>query len=81
MLLRFCPPSSLRVRAVGRAFSASGAEAAAVAFVGLGNMGAPLCARLSAAGHAVTHFDMDAAALCRESEVKLHRGAGWKFKE
>jgi 3-hydroxyisobutyrate dehydrogenase len=67
MLLRLCPPTSLRVRALRRAFSASGADAAAVAFVGLGNMGAPLCARISAAGHAVTHFDMDDAANARHA--------------
>ncbi|MCK0176627.1 MULTISPECIES: NAD(P)-dependent oxidoreductase [Mycobacteriaceae] len=34
-------------------------------FVGLGNMGAPIAARLIAAGHRLTVFDIDAAAVAR----------------
>ncbi len=36
---------------------------AAIAFIGLGNMGAPMAANLVKAGHAVTGFDLDPAAL------------------
>ena len=36
---------------------------AAIAFIGLGNMGAPMAANLVRAGHAVAGFDLDAAAL------------------
>lgn len=36
---------------------------ARVGFVGLGNMGAPMCSRLLEAGHDVTVFDLDAARI------------------
>ncbi|HSC04756.1 MAG TPA: NAD(P)-dependent oxidoreductase [Solirubrobacteraceae bacterium] len=36
-----------------------------VAFVGLGNMGGPMCGHLVAAGHDVSAFDLDAGALAR----------------
>lgn len=36
-----------------------------IAFIGLGNMGGPMALNLVAAGHAVTVFDLDAAALAR----------------
>jgi 3-hydroxyisobutyrate dehydrogenase len=39
-----------------------------LAFVGLGNMGAPMVTRLIDGGHAVRVFDLDAAALARAAE-------------
>ncbi len=36
-----------------------------VAFVGLGNMGGPMCGHLAAAGFSVSAFDLDAAAVAR----------------
>ena len=36
---------------------------ASIAFIGLGNMGAPMAANLLRAGHAVTGFDLSAPAL------------------
>jgi 3-hydroxyisobutyrate dehydrogenase len=36
-----------------------------VGFIGLGNMGGPMCRHLVAAGHDVTAFDMNAGALAR----------------
>ena len=36
-----------------------------IGFVGLGNMGGPMCAHLVRAGHEVTAFDIDSAALDR----------------
>ncbi|HJS95697.1 MAG TPA: NAD(P)-dependent oxidoreductase [Solirubrobacteraceae bacterium] len=36
-----------------------------VAFVGLGNMGGPMCGHLVSAGHDVTAFDLDAGAVAR----------------
>jgi 3-hydroxyisobutyrate dehydrogenase len=36
-----------------------------IGFVGLGNMGGPMCARLTEAGHDVTAFDLDEAAVAR----------------
>jgi 3-hydroxyisobutyrate dehydrogenase len=36
-----------------------------IGFIGLGNMGGPMCGHLLAAGHEVTAFDLDAGALDR----------------
>jgi len=36
-----------------------------VGFIGLGNMGGPMCARLVAAGHRVRAFDLSADAMRR----------------
>ena len=36
---------------------------AAIAFIGLGNMGGPMAANLVRAGHALTGYDLSAAAL------------------
>ncbi len=36
-----------------------------IGFIGLGNMGGPMCGHLIAAGHEVTAFDLDAAAVDR----------------
>ena len=36
---------------------------ATIGFIGLGNMGAPMAANLVKAGHAVTGFDLNPAAL------------------
>jgi 3-hydroxyisobutyrate dehydrogenase len=43
----------------------------AVGFIGLGNMGSPMSARLAAAGYPVTGFDLDAAA-----RAKLNAAGG-----
>ena len=58
-----------------------------IGFVGLGNMGGPMCLRLVEAGYPVTAFDLSAAALervvdrgarARERSERRHdrRGAG-----
>src|ERR1700722_19814105 len=39
------------------------ASKAKIGFIGLGNMGAPMAANLLRAGHQVTGFDLNAAAL------------------
>lgn len=48
---------------------------AAVAFIGLGNMGAPMAANLLLAGHAVTAFDLSARA-CQELAAQGGEVAG-----
>ncbi|GAA3687164.1 NAD(P)-dependent oxidoreductase [Arthrobacter ginkgonis] len=45
------------------------ADLPAVAFIGLGNMGSPMSARLAAAGYPVTGFDLDPAARDRLTEA------------
>jgi 3-hydroxyisobutyrate dehydrogenase len=47
----------------------------AIGFIGLGNMGGPMAANLLKAGHAVTGFDLNAAA------VDPPAPAGWKSSE
>ncbi|MGO9497021.1 MAG: NAD(P)-dependent oxidoreductase [Solirubrobacteraceae bacterium] len=47
------------------AFAAERSGIARVGFVGLGNMGGPMCGHLVEAGFEVTAFDLDAAALAR----------------
>ncbi len=44
-------------------------EPSRLGFVGLGSMGGPMCANLVAAGHPVTAFDVDPAALARATEA------------
>ena len=44
-------------------------------FVGLGNMGGPMCRRLVAAGYLVTAFDLDTEALRRAVEAGATAGA------
>ena len=46
-----------------------------VGFVGLGNMGGPMCGRLVAAGFDVTAFDLNSEALGRLVEVGARAGA------
>jgi 3-hydroxyisobutyrate dehydrogenase len=46
-----------------------------VGFVGLGNMGGPMCGHLVAAGFDVTAFDLDSEALGRLVEVGARAGA------
>ncbi len=43
----------------------SGARVKRVGFIGLGNMGGPMCSHLLAAGFEVSAYDLDAAALAR----------------
>ena len=45
-----------------------------VAFIGLGNMGGPMCGHLAAAGFSVSAFDLDAAAVARAVDTGA-RGA------
>ncbi|MEM8920532.1 MAG: 3-hydroxyisobutyrate dehydrogenase [Pseudomonadota bacterium] len=40
-----------------------------IAFIGLGNMGGGMCANLVSAGHQVTAFDLDAAAVAKAAEA------------
>lgn len=42
-----------------------------IGFIGLGNMGGPMAANLAKAGHAVTAFDMSAAALDKAAAVGI----------
>ena len=42
---------------------------AKVAFIGLGNMGGPMAINLVKAGHAVTAFDLSAAALAQAARL------------
>ncbi len=46
-----------------------------VGFIGLGNMGGPMCRRLVGAGYEVTAFDVDDEALDRAVEAGAARGA------
>ena len=45
-----------------------------VGFIGLGNMGGPMCGHLVSAGFDVTAFDLDAAALARLADVGARAG-------
>ncbi len=47
----------------------------AIAFLGLGNMGGPMAANLAKAGHAVTAFDLSAAAVARAVEAGCAKAA------
>ncbi len=51
---------------------------AAIAFIGLGNMGAPMAANLVRAGHAVSGYDLspEACARARQAGVAIAPGAG-----
>jgi 3-hydroxyisobutyrate dehydrogenase len=51
---------------------AGGGAGARVGFIGLGNMGGPMCGHLVAAGFDVTAFDIDAAALARAHDAGAH---------
>ena len=46
-----------------------------IAFIGLGNMGGPMAVNLHKAGHRVTAFDLDAAALAKAREQGVHAAA------
>lgn len=46
-----------------------------IGFIGLGNMGGPMAANLAKAGHAVTAFDMSAAALDKAAAAGIARAA------
>ena len=46
-----------------------------IGFVGLGNMGGPMCQRLSKAGYAVTAFDLNSSALERAVEAGAQAAA------
>lgn len=46
-----------------------------IGFIGLGNMGGPMAANLAKAGHAVTAFDMSAAALDKAAASGIARAA------
>jgi len=45
-----------------------------VGFIGLGNMGGPMCGHLVSAGFDVTAFDLDAAAVARLADVGARAG-------
>ncbi|MBV9605180.1 MAG: NAD(P)-binding domain-containing protein, partial [Solirubrobacterales bacterium] len=46
-----------------------------VAFIGLGNMGGPMCGHLAAAGFSVSAFDLDPAALARAVDAGARRAS------
>lgn len=50
---------------LGGAVSSAGAEIERVGFIGLGNMGGPMCGHLARAGFDVVAFDLDEQALAR----------------
>ena len=54
------------------AFAAERSGIARVGFVGLGNMGGPMCGHLVEAGFDVTAYDLDAGALCRGGWRRAH---------
>ncbi len=47
-----------------------------VGFIGLGNMGGPMCGHLAAAGYSVSAFDLDAAALARAVDSGARAASG-----
>src|SRR5947209_7659500 len=46
-----------------------------VGFVGLGNMGGPMCGHLARAGYEVTAYDLDAGALARAVDEGARAGS------
>ena len=45
-----------------------------VGFIGLGNMGGPMCGHLARAGFEVTAYDLNGDALARAVEAGARRG-------
>jgi 3-hydroxyisobutyrate dehydrogenase len=47
-----------------------------VGFIGLGNMGGPMCGHLAAAGYSVSAYDLDAGALARAVDAGAQAASG-----